>query len=85
MNQNDPLTRLQRMTDAEVSKREAARQHNRATHPELAAVIDANPDARLICIHAHDGTLLLGKAPAPEFALSAGFLCFATTYGWKKR
>lgn len=50
----------------------------------MAAFLDANPEARLVCIHDLAGNLLAGKAPAPEFALSADFLHCATTMGFKK-
>ena len=41
----------------------------------MAAILDKlGTDAKLICIHDHAGNLLLGKAPAKEFSISAGLI-----------
>lgn len=64
----NPLEALQRMTEAEASRREAARAENRRRFPELAAVTDTLPAGhwKLLCVWDAHGNVVMGKPPEPR-------------------
>ena len=60
---SDPLARLETLTATVASQREAAKAENRRRFPELAEIMDGLTDARVVCVHDHEGNLLLGRPP----------------------
>ena len=68
---NDPLAKLQAMTDAEVSRRATQREANRARFPQLAEAADVW-GAKLEWAQDADGEIGRKQPlPANEFVISA--------------
>ena len=83
---SDPLTKLAELTQAQASRREAAREENRRRFPELAAVMESlGEHARMRCVYDLNGNVLVGKPPEPEESFSAEFLCAMAFFGDSQR